>query len=152
MNHSRLGFFFFPSGDSNNNKSRYLVLLRLGIRKRVLTGFFNLFSVNCFRVVLNRVGKYPIRDSISLTLADWSTKVQHASGPPQWRTADAEIRIPPVENPELKVLPFKPGVGPNIALHATPTARDFFLGNFCPSGPFTCIFFFPKLLLSFFLC
>ena len=25
-------------------------------------------------------------------------------------------------------------------LHATPTARDFFLANFYPCGPFTCIF------------
>ena len=40
----------------------------------------------------------------------------------------------------LKVLPFKPGVGQYIAMHATLTARDFFLANFYPSGPFTCIF------------
>ena len=26
-------------------------------------------------------------------------------------------------------------------MHATLTARDFFLANFYPSGPFTCIFF-----------
>ena len=25
-------------------------------------------------------------------------------------------------------------------MHATPTAMDFFLANFYPSGPFTCIF------------
>ena len=38
-------------------------------------------------------------------------------------------------------LPLKPGVGQNIAMHATLTARDFFLAKFYPSGPFTCIFF-----------
>ena len=42
----------------------------------------------------------------------------------------------------LIVLPLKPGVGPYIAIHATLTARDFFLAYFYPSGPFTCIF--PK--------
>ena len=40
----------------------------------------------------------------------------------------------------LKVLPLKPGVGENIAIHATLTFRDFFLAYFYPSGPFTCIF------------
>ena len=40
----------------------------------------------------------------------------------------------------LKVLPSKPGVGQYIAIHATLTARDFFLADFYPSGPFTCIF------------
>ena len=39
-----------------------------------------------------------------------------------------------------KVLPLKPGVDQNIATHASPTVRDFFLANFNRSGPFTCIF------------
>ena len=39
-----------------------------------------------------------------------------------------------------KVLPLKPGVGQYIAIHATLTARDFFLANFYPSSAFTCIF------------
>ena len=46
----------------------------------------------------------------------------------------------------LKVLPLKPGVGQYIAMHATLTARDFFLAVY-PSSPFTCIF--PKPLPSF---
>ena len=51
----------------------------------------------------------------------------------------------------LKLLPLKPGVGQYIAMHATLTARDFFLANFYPSNPFTYIFFFflPKPLLIF---
>ena len=49
-----------------------------------------------------------------------------------------------------KVLPLKPGVGQYIAMHATATARDFFLANFYPSGPFTCIF--SKTSPEFFLC
>ena len=40
------------------------------------------------------------------------------------------------------VLPLKPGVGPYIAIHATLTARDFFLAYFYLSDPFT--FIFPK--------
>ena len=40
----------------------------------------------------------------------------------------------------LSVLPLKPGVGQYIAIHATLTARDFFLAYFYPSSPFTSIF------------
>ena len=40
-----------------------------------------------------------------------------------------------------------PGVSQYIAIHATFTARDFFLAYFYPSGPFTSIF--PKPLLIF---
>ena len=46
-------------------------------------------------------------------------------------TADAEIKGPSVENPEIKgSLPVKPGVCQNAATHATPAARDLFLSNF----------------------
>ena len=47
-----------------------------------------------------------------------------------------------VRTQSLNVLSLKPGVGAFIAIHATLTARDFFLAHFYPSGPFTCIF--PK--------
>ena len=47
-----------------------------------------------------------------------------------------------VRTQSLNVLPLKPGVSQYIAIHATITARDFFLAYFYPSGPFTCIF--PK--------
>ena len=40
----------------------------------------------------------------------------------------------------LNVLHLKPGVGQYVAIHAALTARNFFLANFYPSGPFTCIF------------
>ena len=68
---------------------------------------------------------------------------------PQWEAADAEIKVPSVENTELNGSPLKPGGGEQIATHATLTARDFFFANFYPSGPFTCIF--PKPLPSCFL-
>ena len=50
-----------------------------------------------------------------------------------------------VRTQSWNVLPLKPGVGQYIAIHATLTARDFFLAYFYPSGPFTYIF--PKPLL-----
>ena len=50
----------------------------------------------------------------------------------------------------LNVLPLKSGVGQYIAIHATLTARNFFLAYFYPSGPFTCIF--SKTSPNFFLC
>ena len=45
-----------------------------------------------------------------------------------------------VRTQSLNVLPLKPVVGQDIAIHATLRARDFFLAYFYPSGPFTCIF------------
>ena len=48
-----------------------------------------------------------------------------------------------VRTQSLNVLPFEPGVGQSMAVHAMLTAREFFLAYFYPSSPFTCIFF-PK--------
>ena len=45
-----------------------------------------------------------------------------------------------VRTQSLNVLPLKPGVGQYLSIHATLTARDFFLAYFFPSCPFTCIF------------
>ena len=45
-------------------------------------------------------------------------------------TADADVRVPSVGNAELTywyVLLWKPGEGQNMAMHASPTARNFFL-------------------------
>ena len=55
-----------------------------------------------------------------------------------------------VRTQSLDVLPFKPGVDQYEAIHATLTARDFFLAYFYPSGSFTCIFF--QNLSRFLLC
>ena len=47
---------------------------------------------------------------------------------PQWGTVDTEIKVPYVENPELtNALPLKSGEGQYVALHALPTARNYFL-------------------------
>ena len=46
----------------------------------------------------------------------------------QWGIVKTEIKMPTVENPMLtNILPLKPGVGQNKAMHASPTARNFFL-------------------------
>ena len=45
-----------------------------------------------------------------------------------------------VRTQSLNVLPLMHGVGQYRAIHATLTARDFFLAYFYTSGPFTCIF------------
>ena len=86
------------------------------------------------------------------------TRLRHLT--PQWGAADEEIKVPSGENTELNVLPLKPGVGQYIAIHATLTARDFFLAYFYTSSQFTCIFFqilsrfFPVLAVAntWFLC
>ena len=56
------------------------------------------------------------------------TLAHHHTIYPQWGTADAQIKVPSAENLELScVLALKPGVGQNIAMHASPTARSFLL-------------------------
>ena len=59
---------------------------------------------------------------------------------PRWGAADAEIKAHLVRKESLNVLPLEPRVGQYTVIQATLTVRDFFLANFYPSGPFTCIF------------
>ena len=94
-------------------------------------------------------GSFPGCPGIILRGACLKTKSPLLS--PQWGTVDEEIKFPSVEkNPELIGSPFKPGIGQHIAMHAAPIARDFFLTNFYPSSPFTCIS--SKTSPDFFLC
>ena len=72
--------------------------------------------------------------------------------PCSWELRTMKLKFHLMRTRSLNLLPLKPGVGQYIAMHATLTARDFFLANFYPSGPFTCIFskttseFFPYVL------
>ena len=61
---------------------------------------------------------------------------------PQWGAAvrTQKLKSYLVRTQSLNVLSLKPGVGQYIAIHATLTAKDFFLAYFYTSGPFTCIF------------
>ena len=45
-----------------------------------------------------------------------------------------------VRTQSLNLLPLRLGLGQYIVIHATLTARDFFLAYFYPSGPLTCTF------------
>ena len=67
-----------------------------------------------------------------------------------WELRTQRLKSYLVRTQSLNVLPLKPGVGQYIVIHATLTARDFFLPCFYPSGPFTCIF--SKTSSDFFLC
>ena len=67
-----------------------------------------------------------------------------------WFPQTQKLKSHLVRTQSLNILPLKPGVGQYIAIHATLTARDFFLAYFYPSGPFTCIF--SKTSPDFFLC
>ena len=79
------------------------------------------------------------------TPSSWQTTSYLVKQDPKWphRT---ELRMQKLKThllrtKSLKVLPCKSGAGPYIAMHATPSATDFFLANFYPSGPFTWFFF-----------
>ena len=69
----------------------------------------------------------------------WGVVLQSRSG--ELRTQKLKSRLMRTQN--LNVLLLKSGVGQCIAMHDTLTARDFFLADFFPSGPFT--FFFQNL-------
>ena len=62
----------------------------------------------------------------------------------QWGSADAEMKVSSVVNPELTyILLLKPGVGRDTALYAFAHCQELFVSNFYRSGPFSIIFF-PK--------
>ena len=51
---------------------------------------------------------------------------------PRWSTTDVDIKVRSVENPELTdTLLLKTGVSHNITMHASFTARNFFLDQKC---------------------
>ena len=60
-------------------------------------------------------------------------------GPRSGELRTQKLKSHLVRTQSLNVRRLKPG-GQYIAIHATLTARDFFLANFYPSGPCTCIF------------
>ena len=69
---------------------------------------------------------------------------------PQWELQEQKLESHLMRTQSLKVLPFKPGVGQHIAMHATLTARDFFLANFYPLCSIHLHFF--QTSPKFFLC
>ena len=72
-------------------------------------------------------------------------RVDSGSHPTNFYSRSGELRTQKLKSnllrtQSLKVLRLKPEVGQYAAIYATLTDRDFFLANFYPSGPFTCIF------------
>ena len=67
-----------------------------------------------------------------------------------WELRTQKLKTNLLRSQSLNVFHLKPGVPPYISIHATLTARDFFLANVYPSGPFTCIF--SKTSPEFFQC
>ena len=75
-------------------------------------------------------------EGLGLPWSGWLTYII----PRSWELPTHKLKSNLMRTQILQVLPLKPGVGQYIAMHATLTARDFFLANFYPSSPFTCIF------------
>ena len=104
-------------------------------------------NLRCGDLKPRTILKYLISVFIACALSLWrcsvvSTLSKSATdmhGP--WRlTHSGELRTQKlkshlVRTQSLNVLPLKPGVGQHIAIHATLTARDFFLAYFYPSSP-----------------
>ena len=74
--------------------------------------------------------------AIRLSESGCITAIENRSGELQTQKLKSHL----VRTQSLNVLPLKPGVGQCIAIHATLTARNFFLAYFYPSSAFTCIF------------
>ena len=76
-------------------------------------------------------------------------------GPRSGEQRTQKVRSYLLRTQNSKVLPLEPGVGQNKAMHATPTARNFFLAIFYHLSPFTGFFFslfFSKTSPKFFPC
>ena len=84
----------------------------------------------------------PVFCSVTNVMASSSSRLPRSG---ELRTQKLKSRLVRTQN--LNVLPLKPGLGQYVAIHATLTARDFFLAYFYPSGPFTSIFL-PVLALA----
>ena len=75
---------------------------------------------------------------VVLFLHSFIALVPHTPRSGELRTQKLKSHL--MRTQSLNVLPLKPGVGQYMAIHATLTARDFFLAYFYLSSPFTCIF------------
>ena len=66
--------------------------------------------------------------------------LDHACLPHSGVLRTQKLKSHQVRTQSLNVLPVKPGIGQDIAMHAMLTARNFFLPYFYLFNPFTCIF------------
>ena len=96
---------------------------------------------------INSPDNSPLSHSVLpvLFLLYWSFQLRiflkvSLNGPRRGELQTQKLKSHLVRTHSLNVLPLQPGVGQYIAIHATLTARNFFLAYFYTSGPFTCIF------------
>ena len=82
----------------------------------------------------------PTASNQTLTFGTLFKHISPLTSTLSWEPRTQKLKSHPMRTQSLKVLLFKPGVDQYFAVHAALTARDFFLANFDPSCPFTCIF------------
>ena len=110
--------------DCKADEESAVIDLSKGIRSTLLSCCWQLV-LTCFKATGTSFIRYMVPTDLYK-----NSRVFHLA--PQWGAADAETKVP-----------LKLGVSQYTAMHATLTARDFFLANLYPSGPFTCIFLKP---------
>ena len=128
----------------------YLTARVVGAPQVILQPVFSIFPVLHCPLGLSELQACPFPDTVfpPLPLYALSSSPFHcapALSLPGTIPSSGELRTQKLKSclvttQSLNVIPLKPGVGQCIAIHATLTARDFFLVYFYPSGPFTCIF------------
>ena len=101
------------------------------------------FSSVCFAVLFQWQLNVPLGVFCNTTpsLFPLSTLFNAPAQPRSGKLWTQKLKSHLMRTQNLKVLHWKPGVGQYITMHATFTARDFFLANFYHSDPFTFIFF-----------
>ena len=92
----------------------------------------------CFRtyMIFQNWNMWPTLTFVSICSLFWLAAVYA----PLWVLRTQKLKTHLLRTQSSQVLPLKPGERPYIDMYVTPTARDFFLDYFYPTGPFTCIF------------
>ena len=106
------------------------------------TFIYNIYYIFSYHACIVTSNRYGIQYSFMLH------RTQNVRTPRRWELRTQKLKFHLLKRHNFKDLSVKHEAGQYKATHATLTARDFFLANFYPFRPFTCIFF-PKLLLSF---
>ena len=88
--------------------------------QRYVAAFFSLFHYSSLRLF----------GVFACGILDLFVSLSHWFVSPQRGTADAEINVDSAESSKFpQVLPLMPGIGRNVAVHVSPTAKNFFLSD-----------------------
>ena len=94
-----------------------------------------------FVLPMRNENRLPFIHHMALSLArSYCGSIVPSNFAPQWGTADAEIKVPPNENKELKRSPFKAWSRSVYSHTCFVYCQGFLPCVFLPSGPFTCTF------------